>query len=54
MRRKTLLDTSGWRLNTVKELAIQWLNQAVCFDQGFCLVDSLELRDPLLRLHTNH
>ena len=35
--------------STYKKLAVQWLNQALCFYQSLCLVDSEVLRNPLLR-----
>ena len=35
--------------STYKKLAVQWLNQALCFYQSLCLVDSAVLRNPPLR-----
>jgi len=32
--------------STYPKVAVQWLNQALCFYQGFCLVDSEVLRNP--------
>jgi hypothetical protein len=31
--------------STYKKLAVQWLNQALCFYQSSCLADSFELRN---------
>jgi predicted acyl esterase len=31
--------------STYPKVAIQWFNQAMCFHQSFCLVDSLVLRN---------
>jgi len=36
--------------STYKKLAVQWLNQALCFYQSLCLVDSEGLRNRHLRL----
>ena len=35
--------------STYKKLAVQWLNEALCFVSSFVLADSLVLRNPLLR-----
>jgi hypothetical protein len=35
--------------NTYPKVAVQWLNQALCFYQSFSLVDSESLRDSHLR-----
>jgi hypothetical protein len=35
--------------STYPKVAVQWLNQALCFYQSLCYVDSFELRIPLLR-----
>jgi hypothetical protein len=35
--------------STYPKVAVQWLNQALCFYQIFCLVDSEVLRNPPLR-----
>jgi len=32
--------------STYPKVAVQWLNQALCFYQSFCLVDSEVLRNP--------
>jgi len=32
------------------KVAVQWLNQALCFYQSLCLVDSEELRNRHLRV----
>jgi len=34
---------------TYKKLAVQWLNEALCFVSSSVLADSLVLRNPLLR-----
>ncbi len=36
--------------STYPKVAVQWLNQAVCFYQSFCLVDSEVLRNRHLRV----
>ena len=36
--------------STYKKLAVQWLNEALCFYQIFCLIDSEELRNRQLLL----
>jgi len=43
MKRKT-----GYN-STYKKLAVQWLNEALCFVSSFVVADSLVLRNPLLR-----
>jgi hypothetical protein len=35
--------------STYKKLAVQWLNEALCFVSSSVLADSLVLRNPLLR-----
>jgi hypothetical protein len=35
--------------STYPKVAVQWLNQALCFYQSLCLVDSEVLRNPRLR-----
>jgi len=35
--------------STYKKLAVQWLNEALCFVASFVVIDSLVLRNPLLR-----
>ncbi len=35
--------------STYKKLAVQWLNEALCFVLSSVLADSLVLRNPLLR-----
>jgi len=37
-------------ISTYPKVAVQWLNQALCFYQSFCLVDSDELRNRHLRV----
>ena len=39
--------------STYLKVAIQWLNQALCFYQSFCLVDSEMLRNRYLRVAAN-
>jgi len=36
--------------STYKKLAVQWLNEALCFVSSSVLVDSFELRNPALRI----
>lgn len=36
--------------NTYPKVAVQWLNQALCFYQSFCLVDSEALRNRHLQV----
>jgi len=36
--------------STYKKLAVQWLNEALCFYQSFCLVDNEVLRNRHLRV----
>lgn len=36
--------------STYPKVAVQWLNQALCFYQGFCLFDSEVLRNRHLRV----
>jgi len=35
--------------STYKKLAVQWLNEALCFVSSSVLADSFVLRNPLLR-----
>jgi hypothetical protein len=44
MIRKTLHNS------TYPKVAVQWLNQALCFYQSFCLVDSKVFRNRHLRV----
>ncbi|MFN5385284.1 MAG: hypothetical protein ACK5CO_00520, partial [Bacteroidota bacterium] len=39
--------------STYPKVAVQWLNQALCFYQSFCLVDSEVLRNRQLLLAAN-
>jgi hypothetical protein len=39
--------------STYPKVAVQWLNQALCFYQSLCLVDSEVLRNRHLRLAAN-
>jgi len=36
--------------STYPKVAVQWLNQALCFYKSFCLVDSEVLRNRHLRV----
>jgi len=36
--------------STYPKVAVQWLNQALCFYQSYCLVDSEVLRNRHLRV----
>ncbi|MBU1578854.1 MAG: hypothetical protein KJ754_05455 [Bacteroidetes bacterium] len=36
------------------KVAVQWLNQALCFYHSFCLVDSETLRNIHLRVAAKH
>jgi hypothetical protein len=36
--------------STYTQLAVQWLNQALCFYQSLCLADSESLRNRHLRV----
>ena len=46
-----LISHRRCRLNsTYPKVAVQWLNQALCFYQSFCLVDSEVLRNRHLRV----
>lgn len=36
--------------STYPKVAVQWLNQALCFYQSLCLVDSVVLRNSHLRV----
>ena len=39
--------------STYKKLAVQWLNEALCFVSSFMEAESLLLRNPLLRQSEN-
>jgi hypothetical protein len=39
--------------STYPKVAVQWLNQALCFYQSFCLVDSFVLRNRQLLIAAN-
>jgi len=39
--------------STYKKLAVQWLNEALCFVSSLVLVDSFVLRNPPLRQAPN-
>jgi len=41
--------TTGYN-STYPKVAVQWLNQALCFYQSFCSVDSEVLRNRHLRV----
>ncbi len=40
--------------STYPKVAVQWLNQALCFYQSVCLVDSEVLRNRHLRVAAKH
>ena len=45
----TILISTGGN-STYPKVAVQWLNQALCFYQSLCLVDSEVLRNRHLRV----
>ncbi len=47
MKRKTPYNS------TYKKLAVQWLNEALCFVLSLVVVDSFRLRNPPLRQAPN-
>lgn len=53
---KLVMDKFGQELNntahnsTYPKVAVQWLNQALCFYQSLCLTDSEVLRNRHLRV----
>ncbi len=47
---KSSLTESRTANSTYPKVAVQWLNQALCFYQSFCLVDSAVLRNRHLRV----
>jgi len=56
----TVKDTKTERMtrktghnSTYKKLAVQWLNEALCFVSSFMVADSLVLLSPLLRQAPN-
>lgn len=48
----TILISTGGN-STYPKVAVQWLNQALCFYQSLCLVDSEVLRNRHLRVAAN-
>jgi len=44
------LSKSTFANSTYPKVAVQWLNQALCFYQSLCLVDSEVLRNRHLRV----
>jgi hypothetical protein len=46
---KNRKTTTGYN-STYPKVAVQWLNQALCFYQSLCLVDSESLRNRHLRV----
>ena len=40
--------------STYPKVAVQWLNQALCFHQSLCLADSEVLRNRHLRVAAKH
>ncbi len=46
-----MVSPKGFRFNsTYPKVAVQWLNQALCFYQSWCLIDSEVLRNRRLRV----
>jgi hypothetical protein len=45
-------ESTGYN-STYPKVAVQWLNQALCFYQSLCLVDSEVLRNRHLRVAAN-
>jgi hypothetical protein len=39
--------------STYTQVAVKWLNQALCFYQSLCLIDSVVLRNRHLRVAAN-
>ncbi len=50
MTNHTTIDRMPAANSTYPKVAVQWLNQALCFYQSFCLVDSEVLRNRHLRV----
>lgn len=44
-----MIDNKAAHNSTYKKLAVQWLNEALCFVSSSVVADSLVLRNPLLR-----
>ncbi len=40
--------------STYPKVAVQWLNEALCYYQSFFLADSEVLQNPLLRVAAKH
>jgi len=55
----TLINTNDFQKeartanSTHKKLAVQWLNESLCFVSSFVVADSFVLRNPLLRQAAN-
>jgi hypothetical protein len=47
---QTILDKKSAANSTYPKVAVQWLNQALCFYQSLCLVDSEVLLNRHLRV----
>jgi hypothetical protein len=47
---KTRTTRTPGHNSTYTQVAVQWLNQALCFNQSLCLVDSEVLRNRHLRV----
>ncbi|PWJ52739.1 hypothetical protein CLV98_1333 [Dyadobacter jejuensis] len=47
-------DKSPAHNSSYPKVAVQWLNQALCFYQSFCLIDSEVLRNRHLRVAAKH
>ena len=52
--RKLSNNESTTANSTYPKVAVQWLNQALCFYQILCLVDSEVLRNRHLRVAAKH
>ena len=50
MTTKPTVERSTGYNSTYPKVAVQWLNQALCFYQSFCLTDSESLRNRHLRV----
>jgi len=45
LKRKSTTDRTPAHNSTYKKLAVQWLNEALCFVSSFVLADSFVLRN---------
>jgi len=51
---KTRTTRTPGHNSTYTQVAVQWLNQALCFYQSLCLADSESLRNRHLRIAAKH